>query len=64
MTPETEQWLLDGNCGKCRRKKYCKKTCTRHNRREHAEMMQLIGEASGLPLGNYIMQMRKLEDRR
>lgn len=26
--PETDQWLLDGNCDKCRREKYCDKDCS------------------------------------
>lgn len=25
---ETEQWLLDGDCDKCRKEKYCSKECT------------------------------------
>ena len=25
--PETDQWLLNGECNKCRRKSYCKKKC-------------------------------------
>ena len=28
MIPETDQWKLDGDCSKCRRKKYCSKLCT------------------------------------
>lgn len=27
MTPETDQWLLDGDCKKCRKMKYCSKSC-------------------------------------
>ena len=26
--PDTEQWLLSGNCDKCRRSKYCHTPCT------------------------------------
>lgn len=25
--PETEQWKLNGDCDKCRRKNYCTKKC-------------------------------------
>ena len=32
MGKETEQWLLDGDCTKCRRKKYCRKQCTKRKR--------------------------------
>ena len=30
--PETEQWLLDGNCDKCRKDKYCDKDCGAYKR--------------------------------
>lgn len=33
--PETDQWKLNGNCDKCRRKEYCSTICgakKRHNR--------------------------------
>lgn len=26
-TPVTDQWMLDGDCKKCRRKNYCGETC-------------------------------------
>jgi len=26
---ESEQWLLDGDCNKCRKQKYCSKECKR-----------------------------------
>ena len=25
--PETEQWLLTGECNKCRKQSYCRKAC-------------------------------------
>lgn len=28
MIAETEQWLLNGYCNKCRRVGYCRKECT------------------------------------
>lgn len=28
----TEQWLLDGDCDKCRRSKHCGKQCTANKR--------------------------------
>ena len=34
---ENEQWMLNGNCEKCRRNNYCSKPCTRHDRRIRAE---------------------------
>ena len=27
MIPETDQWKLNGNCDKCRRKEYCHTKC-------------------------------------
>lgn len=27
-----EQWKAEGDCSKCRRKNYCKKKCTAHNK--------------------------------
>lgn len=32
MIPETEQWLLDGNCDKCRKDKYCDKDCSAYKK--------------------------------
>ena len=29
---ETEQWLLDGDCDKCRKEKYCDKDCTAYKK--------------------------------
>lgn len=31
---ETEQWLLNGNCSKCRKKNYCSKECKRNDLRK------------------------------
>lgn len=42
--PETDQWLLDGICNKCRRQSYCKKTCTRSARRREAMMYSFMEE--------------------
>lgn len=30
---ENEQWKLNGDCSKCRRRDYCSKPCTKHNQR-------------------------------
>ena len=39
---ETEQWLLDGVCSKCRRNEYCSKGCTKNKRRNQAELYSLV----------------------
>lgn len=41
---ETEQWLLSGDCSKCRRKKYCSKPCTKCKREFEAEMFSLVSD--------------------
>lgn len=33
MINESEQWKLNGQCGKCRRANYCKQDCTALKRR-------------------------------
>lgn len=30
--PETEQWLLEGDCDKCRKEKYCDKDCSAYKK--------------------------------
>jgi len=39
---ETEQWLLNGDCSKCRKEKYCSKPCTRCTRGLETEVFSLI----------------------
>lgn len=43
--PETDQWLLSGNCEKCRRRNYCNKPCTKGKRRRDAEIRSMVAEA-------------------
>lgn len=42
MTNENEQWELNGDCSKCRRKNYCSKPCTRHKRKTTAMVQGMI----------------------
>lgn len=37
-----EQWKLDGDCNKCRRKNYCSKTCTAADRSDKREIQTLV----------------------
>ncbi len=42
--PETDQWLLNGECSKCRRSSYCKTSCTKAQRRRDAQMYAFMAE--------------------
>ncbi len=43
--PETDQWLLSGNCEVCRRRNYCNKPCTKGKRRREIEVRMMVAEA-------------------
>lgn len=43
--PETDQWLLDGICNKCRRESYCKKKCGAVKRAWRAGVKKAIATA-------------------
>lgn len=43
----TEQWLLDGVCKECRRKKYCSKPCTANKRRTQRQLFGVVDAATG-----------------
>lgn len=42
--PETDQWKLNGNCDKCRRKEYCHTRCGANKRGTRA-LLNRIGDA-------------------
>lgn len=42
---ETEQWLLDGDCDKCRREKFCSKPCKRGQMRQRAYIAGAVMKA-------------------
>lgn len=42
---DSEQWLTEGDCLRCRRMKYCKKPCTKHKRRRDAILAQMTAQA-------------------
>ena len=42
MTNENEQWLLNGDCRKCRRQSYCSKPCTQCKRDLEATVHSLV----------------------
>ena len=43
--PETDQWLLDGVCNKCRRESYCKKKCGAVKRAWRAALKAAVAAA-------------------
>lgn len=42
---ETEQWLLSGDCSKCRREKYCSKQCRKAASRERRILYSAMASA-------------------
>lgn len=55
---DNERWLTDGNCGKCRRQKYCSKPCTAQKRRKEAIIRAMVRDKAG------ITRIQKLIDER
>lgn len=43
--PESEQWLLSGDCSVCRREKYCSKPCTKGKNRRTMVLKSMVVEA-------------------
>ena len=39
-----ERWLIDGDCFKCRREKYCKEQCKKHKIRIDAEVTEAVNK--------------------
>lgn len=46
--PETDRWLIDGDCTKCRRKDYCKKECTSSKRAMESLIRNYIRKRIGI----------------
>ena len=42
MAQTNEQWLLNGDCNKCRKQNYCSKPCTRNKRKTEAMMKAFV----------------------
>lgn len=45
MNNKSEQWLLNGDCSKCRRENYCSKPCTLYKRKSKAIMHRIVKNA-------------------
>jgi hypothetical protein len=65
MTPESEQWLLDGDCSKCRRAKYCGVYCTKGKQRRdmilRATVVSAIDRATGGAYSAINNELNKIE---
>ena len=48
MMENNEQWKGGGDCGKCRRAKYCKKKCRAAREREAHIMREIIRGTTGI----------------
>ena len=44
MTPKTDQWKLNGDCDKCRRVEFCRKSCTA-KKKANARLLRRTTEA-------------------
>ena len=44
MTPETDQWKLNGDCDKCRRAEFCRESCTA-KKKANARLLRRTTEA-------------------
>lgn len=42
-----DNWLTDGDCETCRRKKYCKTKCRKHLEREKREVSEMMLSVAG-----------------
>lgn len=42
---ETEQWKLDGDCDKCRKQKYCSKSCKTNEHHVYTEIRAAVKSA-------------------
>ena len=47
IVEESEQWLLNGLCEKCRKRNYCAKDCKRAATRRQREIIAFINEKTG-----------------
>lgn len=43
-----DAWLIDGNCTKCRREKYCSKLCTKAKKRRESFIRNMVYERTGI----------------
>lgn len=42
---QANQWELNGECTKCRRKNYCHKDCTAKRKRDQEIIKKIVGQA-------------------
>ena len=53
-TDRSEQWLLNGDCLKCRREKYCSKPCTRAKRVTKAIIQGMVAQQMDVRTGGAV----------
>ena len=58
MVAETEQWLLSGDCSKCRKSKYCSKRCTANSKAYTAALKKFIERKTGLEKIKDVMRQK------
>lgn len=65
MTPENEQWLLDGDCSKCRKQKYCGVYCTKAKQRRdrilRGATVRALDKATGGAYSAVMNELNKIE---
>lgn len=57
--PETEQWLLDGDCSKCRRAEYCSKQCMKNKQSVKNYVFSGLDMMLGLSMFRTIINRRQ-----
>ncbi len=50
MKENSDRWLIDGDCSKCRRRQYCSKDCTKRKRSMNRMIRDFIGVNTGLDI--------------
>ena len=65
MVAETEQWMLEGDCSKCRKRNYCSKRCTANSKAYTAALKKFIERKTGLEKIKDVMRQKvsMMEDR-
>ena len=63
IVPETEQWLLRGDCSVCRKRNYCSKPCRVRSNYEDAQFRKIMNSAMDEVTGGAFSAINKAVDR-